>query len=139
MNIDLKNRAAEPLTVQPRFIHRALRQPEPAPKVVTFGIHRLQKRTDSVSETVSESSKMIVRNRSGLERFSLDFTGVYAILLELNRTLQVPPGHRKSASHKVAEKSSKKNLRPERTPDCPKKFHRAVRHKIYFYPLPAAS
>jgi hypothetical protein len=93
MNIDLKNRAAEPLTVQPRFIHRALRQPEPAPKVVTFGIHIMQKRTDSVSGTVSESSKIIVENCGGLKRINLDFTGVFASLLELNRTLQVPTGH----------------------------------------------
>jgi len=87
-----KNRAAEPLPVQPQILHRALRQPEPAPKVMTFGIHRLLKRTESVSETVSENSKMIVENSGGLKRINLDFTGVFATLLELNRTLQVPPG-----------------------------------------------
>jgi hypothetical protein len=90
MKIELKNRAPEPLTVQPQIIHRALRQPEPAPKVVTFGIRHLPKRTDSVSETVSENSKMIVENSGGLKRINLDFTGIFAILLELNRTLQVP-------------------------------------------------
>jgi hypothetical protein len=85
-------RAAGILPVQPRFSFRALRQPEPAPKVVTFGIHRLQKRTDTVSETVSENSKMIVENSGGLEQINLDFTGVFASLLELNQTLHVPTG-----------------------------------------------
>ena len=80
------------LPVEPQSIHRALRQPEPAPKVVTFGIHRLQKRTGTVSETVSENSKMIVENSGGLKRINLYFAGVFAILLELNRTLQVPKG-----------------------------------------------
>ena len=91
--------AAGLLPVQPQFSFRALRQPEPAPKVVTFGIHRLLKRTDTVSETASENSKMIVENGGGLKRINLDFTGVFAILLELNRTLQVPAGRRKSIVH----------------------------------------
>jgi len=48
--------------------------------------------TGTVSETASENGKMIVENGGGLRRITLDFTSVFAILLELNRTLQVPAG-----------------------------------------------
>jgi len=110
MKIEIKNRAAEPLPVQPQMIHRALRQPELAPKVVTFGIHRLQKRTGTVSETVSENSKMIVENSGGLKRINLYFTGVFAILLELNRTLQVPSGRKKFSPVPLTPALSQKEM-----------------------------
>jgi hypothetical protein len=35
---------------------------------------------------------MIVENSGGLEQINLDFTGVFASLLELNQTLHVPAG-----------------------------------------------
>jgi hypothetical protein len=41
-----------------RLFHRALRQPEPAPKAVAFGIHAV----GTVSETVSESRKRVKKN-----------------------------------------------------------------------------
>jgi hypothetical protein len=57
MKIEFENRAAEPLTVPPPLVLWALRQPKPAPKVATFGIHRLKICTDTVSESASESSR----------------------------------------------------------------------------------
>jgi hypothetical protein len=44
---------------------------------------------NAVSESVSESIERVVKNCGGLKRIVIDFTGVFAILLALNRMFQV--------------------------------------------------
>jgi hypothetical protein len=65
-----KKRAAELLPVQPLSLRRAWRQPEPAPKVVTFGIHRTGIFTDSLQPVVGlQPTAMQFPNKSRVKIF----------------------------------------------------------------------
>jgi hypothetical protein len=91
----------------------ALRQPKPAPKVVTFGNRHLEKDTGTVSETVSESIARAVKNSGELKQIILDFTGDFAIFLTLNHAFQVAERRWKLASYEVAGVRVKNNSAPD--------------------------
>ena len=91
MKIEFTNRAAEPLTVQPQC-SLGFTPAQTRAKGRDLWNPPRGKFTGTVSETASERGERAVENCGGLKRIILDFIGVFAIILELNRTLQVPTG-----------------------------------------------